>query len=155
MLLGECLGGALYIEDFRRLLFETGIKDYRVLNSRRIALNNGEIEARVGGIDFYSRTVRIFKLYSLEDICEDYGQTATYLGTIPHQPHYFALDDHHRFITGKPMLVCGNTADMLSKTRYGKHFKVEGNRSTHYGPFNCAPAAGNTGDKDTPEGACC
>jgi len=151
---GECLGGALYMEDFRRLLLEAGIRDYRVLNSSRIALNNGEIEARAGGIDFYSKTVRVFKLHSLEDICEDYGQTATYLGTIPFQPHYYILDDHHRFISGKPMMVCGNTADMLSKTRYGKHFKVEGDRGTHFGPFDCGPA-GNDGDNNSTGGACC
>jgi arsenite methyltransferase len=151
---GECLGGAMYMEDFRRLLLETGIRDYRVLKSSRITLNNGELEARAGGIDFYSRTVRVFKLSSLEDVCEDYGQTATYLGTIPYQPHYFKLDDHHRFTTGKPMMVCGNTADMISKTRYGSHFRVDGDRVTHFGPFDCSPAA-NDRDNSSTEGACC
>ncbi len=151
---GECLGGALYLEDFRRILLEVGIRDYRVLNSSPVALNNEEIQARAGGIDFYSKTVRVFKLHTLEDICEDYGQTATYLGAIPFQPHHFDLDDHHRFTTGKPMLVCGNTADMLSKTRYGKHFRVEGDRGTHFGPFDCGSAA-NEGQNNSTGGACC
>jgi arsenite methyltransferase len=151
---GECLGGALYMEDFRRLLLEVGIRDYRVLNSRRIQLNIGETEARAGGIDFYSKTIRVFKLFSLEDICEDYGQMATYLGTIPLQLHQFDLDDHHRFIAGKPKLVCGNTADMLLKTRYRGHFRVEGERGTHFGPFDCGPAA-NGGGYNSARRVCC
>ncbi len=36
------------------------------------------------------------------------------------------------------MLVCGNTAAMLEETRYAKHFTILGDRSTHYGPFDCA-----------------
>ncbi len=133
---GECLAGAMYKEDFRRLLQYLGCRDYRTMSSRLIALNSPEIEAAVGMIDFYSVTVRAFKL-ELEDICEDYGQVALYKGTVPDHPHFFDLDDHHRFITGKPMLVCGNTAAMLQHTRFSPHFSVIGDRSVHYGPFEC------------------
>jgi ubiquinone/menaquinone biosynthesis C-methylase UbiE len=150
VLRGECLGGALYIEDFRRLLQRIGCADYREMSRRRIALNNPEVEAKIGMVDFYSITVRAFKL-DLEDICEDYGQTATYLGTIPGNPHAFALDDHHLFITGKPMLVCGNSAAMVGQTRFGRHFRVSGDLSVHYGPFDCKPAA----QADTAGGGCC
>ncbi len=73
-------------------------------------------------------TIRAFKLGNLEDICEDYGQVATYHGTIADFEHAFVLDDHHRFVTGKPMLVCGNTAAMIGETRYGSHFDVQGDR---------------------------
>lgn len=153
---GECLGGALYIEDFRRTLDSLGIRDYRVVARNQISLDDEEIRAKVGMVDFYSMTVRVFKLDCLEDICEDYGQTARYLGTIPHHPHRFDLDDHHQFVTGKPMLVCGNTAAMLTDTRYAAHFEVAGDRSTHYGPFDCAPAATkpSVGDANS-GGACC
>lgn len=138
---GECLAGAMYIEDFRRLLYSLGCPDYRVAAGRKISLENPEIESKVGMIDFYSMTIRAFKLSALEDICEDYGQVAVYQGTIPNHPHDFALDDHHRFITGKPMLVCGNTAAMIQETRFSRHFSVWGDRSVHYGPFDCAPAS--------------
>ena len=88
-----------------------------------------------------SRTVRAFKL-DLEDRCEDYGQVATYLGTIEDAAHAFVLDDHHRFETGRPMLVCGNTAAMLAATRYAPHFRVDRRHATtHYGLFDCGPAA--------------
>jgi len=152
---GECLAGAMYTEDFRRLLLRIGCPDFRLLSDRLINLGNAEIEAQVGLINFHSRTVRAFKLAGLEDICEDYGQVATYRGTIPDYPHSFDLDDHHRFITGKPMLVCGNTAAMVGETRFGPHFTVQGERRVHYGLFACKPAAGREEGECTTGGACC
>lgn len=146
VLLGECLGGAMYTEDFRRLMQKTGWADHRVVERARITLDNPEIEDRVGNVGFWSMKVRAFKLPELEDICEDYGQVATYLGTLPDHPHRFVLDDHHTFVTGKPMLVCGNTAAMVAETRFGAHFRVTGDRSTHFGAFDCAsPAVIETG----------
>lgn len=155
VLYGECLGGALYVEDFRRILAAIGVRDYRVVAKNRIAFNNKELEAKAGMVDFYSMTIRAFKLTGLEDICEDYGQTATYLGTVPHLPHRFVLDDHHEFVTGKPMLVCGNTAEMLGGTRYAPHFEIAGNRNVHFGPFDCAPAADESLEGEGTGGACC
>lgn len=150
VLLGECLGGALYIEDFRRQMAKIGCLDARVVSSTPLAINNPEIAAKTGNIRFFSMTVRAFKL-GLEDRCEDFGQVATYLGTEPHHPHAFVLDDHHRLETGRPMLVCGNTADMLSRTRYAPHFRVSGDKSHHFGLFDCGPTAlvptGETGAK--------
>lgn len=140
VLLGECLGGALYIEDFRRLMAAIGCLDTRVIASTVLSLNNPTIEQKAGYIGFRSMTLRAFKL-ALEDRCEDYGQVATYLGTLPDHPHHFVLDDHHRFESARPMLVCGNTADMLAGTRYAPHFKVVGSKQTHFGLFDCGPFA--------------
>jgi hypothetical protein len=67
----------------RRVPAGIGIGDQRVVSYIRIQLDDAEVEVKVGGIDFYSRTIRAFKLDSLEDSCEDYGQLATYLGTVP------------------------------------------------------------------------
>lgn len=138
VMLGECLGGAMYGEDFRRLLAAVGCHDARVVASSPLLINNPVLERQAGNIRFFSNTVRAFKL-DIEDRCEDFGQVATYLGTLPEAPHFFDLDDHHHFISGKPMLVCGNTADMVSRSRYGKHFKVTGDKRTHYGLFDCGP----------------
>jgi SAM-dependent methyltransferase len=156
VLYGECLGGALYTEDFRRMLRSLGCLDYRVKSRRPIILDNPEVAAKAGMINFSSITVRAFKLGNLEDLCEDYGQTATYRGTIPECPHAFPLDDHHVFVTGKPMLVCGNTAAMVQETRFGQHFTVSGDRSVHFGIFPCGPApfAGSATDACS-GGTCC
>lgn len=153
VMIGECLGGALYIEDFRRLMSKLGCKDYRLTANSRITLNHPEIQSKAGLIEFYSMTIRAFKL-DLEDRCEDFGQIATYLGTIPEAKSAFRLDDHHLFETGKPMAVCGNTAMMLQQTRYGDHFKISGDMSTHFGLFDCAPVGMQTTDQAMP-GACC
>ncbi|MGD0641257.1 MAG: methyltransferase domain-containing protein [Roseiarcus sp.] len=154
VLLGECLGGAMYVEDFRRLLRDVGCPDHRVMTKSRITIDNAAVEAKVGAATFWSMKIRAFKVASLEDICEDYGQVATYLGTIPDHPHRFVLDDHHTLTAGKPMLVCGNTAAMLAETRFARHFKVDGDRSIHFGAFDCssATAASSPGDCG---GGCC
>lgn len=156
VLYGECLGGALYIEDFRRLLVDLGCPDFRVVAEKPIGITNHAIENRAGMIDFYSMTVRAFKLPGLEDICENYGQVAIYNGTIEDAPHSFTLDNHHIFKTGQPMLICGNTASMLQNTRFATHFRVIGDRSVHYGPFDCS--GGNTDSAsadDTGSTSCC
>ncbi len=153
VLLGECLGGALYLEDFRRLLLEVGCNDTRVTSRSRIELKNPEVEAKAGMIDFWSMTIRAFKL-KLEDRCEDYGQIAVYLGTIPESPHAFFLDDHHLFEKGRPMAVCSNTAAMLQQTRYAPHFKVTGDLSTHYGLFDCGGITTANKEKVS-SGGCC
>ncbi len=153
-LLGECLGGALYIEDFRRAMARVGCLDARVVSSTPLELHNAQIEHKAGHIGFSSVTVRAFKL-DLEDRCEDFGQVATYLGTEPHHPHAFVLDDHHRLETGRPMLVCGNTADMLSRTRYAPHFRVTGDQSRHFGLFDCSPGAMSQTREAGAKAGCC
>jgi SAM-dependent methyltransferase len=150
---GECLGGAMYVEDFRRLMAKIGWVDFRYTEIRNLESDDEELIEKLGFATFSSRTVRAFKLDDLEDICEDYGQVAWYNGSIAGQPHFFDFDGHHRFFTNKPVLVCGNTASMISNTRYGKAFKVMGSRNTHFGVFNgCAPVNDNT---DTESGSCC
>jgi len=140
LLLGECLAGALYYEDFRRLLLDLGCADVRTVSTDAIALNDPQIEARIGMVGFESRTVRAFKL-ALEDRCEDYGQITTYLGGIDGAEHAFDLDDHHHFERGRPLPVCGNTAAILAATRYAPWFRTHGDTTTHYGLFDREPAA--------------
>lgn len=69
VLWGECLSGALYVEDFRRIMDELGFKDCRVISKTNITVNNAEIEKKVCGIKFYSITYRCFKLNDLEHRC--------------------------------------------------------------------------------------
>lgn len=131
------IAGAMYTEDFRRLLRDLGCHDYRNYTKQPLTICNPASAAKVALASFSFRTIRTFKL-NLEDICEDFGQAAIYKGTIPGFPHAFPLDDHHFFVTGKPMLVCGNSGAMVDDTRFGKHFTVTGNKNIHYGPFDCS-----------------
>lgn len=139
VLLGECLGGALYWEDFRRLMSDLGCPDVRVIKETPITLKDHEVVAKIGMVNFLSVTIRAFKM-PLEDRCEDFGQTAVYQGSILKHPHVFDLDQHHRFETGKPLRICGNTFNMLVSSRYAKHFELIGNQSKHFGLFDCGPS---------------
>ena len=159
ILLGECLGGAMYIEDFKRLCAATGFGDPRVLEGHAIEIKDEALAELLGEAKFYSLTYRLFKLPPgrLETLCEDYGQYAVYKGTISGHPNAYSLDDHHRIEKNKPFLVCGNTASMLGETWLGKHFDIVGDRSTHYGLFDCGPSpVAGGGDNGAPAGgACC
>ena len=154
VLLGECLGGALYIEDFRRILRNIGILDHRVIAKNQLSLNNEDIQRKVGMVDFYSMTVRSFKC-DFEDSCENFGHVAYYKGSIPEFPHGFTLDDHHYFQTGIPVPVCGNTSKMLSESRFGEHFDLLGNFSTHYGPFESSAPQAQEGLSANDNDTCC
>ncbi len=138
VLLGECLGGALYWEDFRRIMHDLGCPDVRIVKQMPIEIEDAEVDAKIGMVKFKSITIRAFKT-PLEDRCEDFGQLAIYKGTIPEHPHAFDLDDHHHFETAKPLRVCGNTYDMLAMGRYAKYFDFIGDKSIHFGLFDCAP----------------
>jgi arsenite methyltransferase len=142
------------MEDFRRRIASAGCLDARAVTSRPLLINNPEIERKLGLIQFRSATIRAFKL-ALEDRCENFGQVAYYQGTLPEHSHRFDLDDHHHFETGRPLLVCGNTADMVGQTRYAPHFKVIGDKAVHYGLFDCGPAARSPAGSAATLNACC
>lgn len=152
-LAGECLGGAMYIEDFRRMMRRVGWEDFRYMTSCAATIDNPEIETKVGNIQFSSRTIRAYKLPDVqEDICEQYGQVATYKGGIDFSENYYDLDDHHRFFKHQPMLVCGNTCSYVQDTRFSEYFDVQGDRSEHFGPFE---GCGNAPSIDGGSGGCC
>ncbi len=135
VLWGECLSGALYWNDFLNIAKKAGFTDPRVVGDNPITVENEELEALIGDIEFYSVTYRLMKIDGLESDCEDYGQAVAYKGGIPENEHAFELDDHHYFPKGKIMSVCGNTYKMLHDTRFKKYFEFYGTWDTHYGIF--------------------
>lgn len=135
VLYGECLGGALYWNDFLRLAQRHGFIDPRLVEDRPLAITDAKLSALAGNIGFYSATYRLFKIAELESACEDYGQAVIYSGTIPHHPHRFVLDKHHDIETGRVFPVCGNTWRMLQETRFAAHFDFVGNFDRHFGLF--------------------
>lgn len=135
----ECLGGAMYEGDFVTLAKHTGFLDPREMTRAAITIQNAEIERKVGAARFVSVTWRLFKLPELEVRCEDYGQLATYKGSVPEAGTLFWLDDHHAFEAGRPERVCGNTASMLQETRLAEHFTIVGDTSVHFGEYPCGP----------------
>ena len=156
---GECLGGALYWNDFLHFSKEAGFTDPRVVEAEPITIESPEIQERLQGFEFYSVTYRLFKLDSLERDCEDYGQAVIYKGTLSDCPSEFRLDHGHLFQTGKVESVCGNTFLMLKNSRYQKHFDFIGDFGRHYGIF---PGCGTSNpfeslhqSRKIVEGSCC
>lgn len=137
---GECLAGAEYVNDLRDVMEAAGFRDVRTVSRRELDAAVGREAAR-----FCSMTLRGFKL-DLDRRCEDFGQIATYRGSCREQPVEFRLDDGHGFEAGRPTPVCRNTARMLTKTRFARHFDVTP-EVKHFGAFDCKPVA--------PAAGCC
>lgn len=135
VLYGECLGGALYWNDFLALARRAGFADPRLVEDRPLEITDPALAERVGNVRFFSATYRLFKLDALEPDCEDYGQAVVYRGTLSQQPHRFVLDKHHAIETGRVFPVCGNTWRMLHDTRFHEHFDFIGSFDHHLGIF--------------------
>lgn len=152
---GECLAGALYWNDFLNLAKRAGFADPRLVEGRTLQVDSAALKNKLGDINFYSATYRLFKLDNLEPACEDYGQSVVYRGTIPHSEDVFVLDKHHLIETGKPFPVCGNSYRMLCDTRFKNHFEFSGNFDRHQGIFKgCgADLPFDSGEKNS--GGCC
>ena len=146
----------MYIEDFRRLLRKIGWEDFRYIKSNKAAIDNEDIEAMVGNVEFYSHTIKAVKLPELiEDICENYGQVATYRGGIEGSENHFDLDDHHRFYKNLPLAVCGNSCAMIENTRLAKYFDIMGDRSEHFGAFSGCSTAPSLDKDGSSDSSCC
>ncbi len=138
VLYGECLSGALYWKDFERLARNAQFLDPRLVEDRPLEITDPLLAAKIGNIQFFSATYRLFKSDSIEDACEDYGQSVIYKGSIEQLPHCFDLDKHHRIETGRVFPVCANTYQMLKESRFAEHFEFIGDQSQHFGIFkNC------------------
>jgi arsenite methyltransferase len=135
VLYGECLGGALYWNDFIQLAKRHGFTDSRLVEDRPLEITDPVLAARCGNIKFFSATYRLFNLDELESDCEDYGQAVIYRGSIADSPDSFVLDKHHDIQVGKVFPICGNTWRMLHDTRLAPHFEFIGDFSRHYGIF--------------------
>ena len=145
LLYGECLAGAEYYNDLRDTIEAAGFRDVREVGKR-------ELQDRVGreGARFCAITWRGFKIPELDRRCEDYGQTAEYLGNSAEQPAEFRLDAGHIFEVGRPVPVCRNTALMLGQSRLRRYFMITPERK-HFGLFDCAPK----GAAPAAETSCC
>lgn len=65
VLVGECLGGALYHNDFLRLCHDVGFADPRLLESEEIIVEDRELALLCGEARFFSMTYRcVFEGYS-------------------------------------------------------------------------------------------
>ncbi|KAJ2617597.1 hypothetical protein H4S08_000238 [Coemansia sp. RSA 1365] len=123
VLLGECIGGALYIKEFEEMAREIGFAHPRVLSISPIAVNDKELQALVGNTKFYSITYRLFKIDE-HDATKESNFEATYLGTIEGHEDRYELDIDNVFEKGIPETVSRSTAAILSSSWLSGFFTV-------------------------------
>lgn len=155
---GECLGGALYWNDFLNLARRAGFADPRLVTDRPLTIRNPELKERLSPAEFHSATYRLFRIDGLEPACEDYGQAVIYRGGVEHAESVFTLDSHHMIEKGRVFPVCGNTYRMLRESRFAPFFQFIGDWSTHYGIFpGCGAVSpfGRASREEQISGACC
>lgn len=133
VLVSECLGGALYVEDFRRVMAKVGFSDVRIVTAAPIDLQDEALLPLVAGVKFLSVTTRCFKSSGLEDCREDYGQIAVYKplggGCSP-----FRFDVDFSFSPNKEISIDRNTAQLIQASRFSEHFSITP-PSSHRGMF--------------------
>jgi arsenite methyltransferase len=131
-----------YTGEIFKIMSLAGFVDCRTLHSTEIE-NHQLLNKDIVRSDYYSFLAtlkfnysihRTFKITSLVETMEDYDQCAMYKGTIWGYPSVFALDNQNIFIADTQTHISGNTADILTKTRYSQHFEVS-HAGVHKGVF--------------------
>lgn len=157
------LGGAMFIEDFRRLAQQNGFYDPRYVMTWKTPLTEEEA-AIYPDIAFATITSRLLNSELTSDHCEDMGEEVTYDGSLPDYPEFFLFDKDIKFPAGQSCHVCDNVSVLgLGGSRYAKVIKVEGNRDVHYGDIHgdhiikTAPDFSGVHDEDEIEvqASCC
>ncbi len=157
------LGGAMFIEDFRRIAQESGFHDPRYVMTWKTPLTEEE-QAIYPDIAFATITSRLINSELTCDHCEDYGEEVVYDGSLADYPDFFLFDKDIKFPANKTCHVCDNVSVLgLGNSRYKKVIKVSGNRDVHYGDIHgdhiikTAPDFSGVKDEDDIEvqASCC
>lgn len=156
------LGGAMFIEDFRRMAQAAGFHDPRYLMTWKTPVSPDEA-ALFPDIAFATVTSRLINSEMTSDHCEDYGEEVTYDGSLPDFPEFFLFDKDIKFPAGKACHVCDNVSVLGLGTRYAKVISVSGTRDAHFGDIHgdhiikCAPDFDGVVDEDDQpiQASCC
>jgi len=135
VLYGECLSGALYWRDFLHLAREAGFALSILVDSHSIDIEDADVQAKTGDIQFCSATYRLFKVSDQELTIEDYGLQASYLGSVATHPDSIAFGRDLRFEKGATVPISGNLARIMLASRFGDDFRIIGDFSEHLGSF--------------------
>jgi ubiquinone/menaquinone biosynthesis C-methylase UbiE len=148
------LSGAMYSSDIRRKLTQRGIYSLRYMEKRAFdtkplkKMVDNPVRNELKRARFYLGVMRTFKLYDLEDSCENYKLKVTYNGKAPGYEQFFDLDETHRFFVDEDLEVCSNTFAFVTETRFAQYFSKTGNRDIHYGIYDyCGYCSGGLGGK--------
>ncbi|KAJ2852023.1 hypothetical protein IWW36_000602 [Coemansia brasiliensis] len=126
MLHGEGLSGALFTNEFERIVTEIGFLFPRILTITPVDVYDPQLKQLVGNIKYFSITYRLFKLNEqTRDNGKDTGYIATYLGTITGHEDKYVLDIDNTFERNVPVHVSGSTGRILKSSWLADFFNVE------------------------------
>ncbi|KAJ2872290.1 hypothetical protein FB639_004366 [Coemansia asiatica] len=127
VLLGECIGGALFTEEFETMAREIGFAMPRVLSIAHIEIHDQELLQLVGETKFFSITYRLFKpnptngsLGSLDEVA-----LVTYHGGVEGEESSYVLDIDHVFEKDVSAVVSADTARLMAQPWIAPFFTVE------------------------------
>ncbi|KAJ1744350.1 hypothetical protein LPJ68_000030 [Coemansia sp. RSA 1086] len=117
MLHGEGLSGALFTNEFERIVTDIGFYFPRILTITPVKVYDPQLKQLVGDIKYFSITYRLFKLSEqTEHDDKNIGYVATYLGTIIGHEDKYVLDIDNTFERNVPVHVSGSTGRILKSS---------------------------------------
>lgn len=102
ILLGECIGGALLVEEFEKICADIGFSRPLEISKSVIDVKDPELVKLVGDVKFYSITYRVFKVKSI-----DQHKFVQYMGTISESESHYVFGDHTFYINEVSEIVSG------------------------------------------------
>ncbi|KAJ1935847.1 Arsenite methyltransferase, partial [Kickxella alabastrina] len=126
VLLGECIGGALFTEEFEQIAHDIGFATPRVLAISHIEVHDEKLKALVNDTKFFSITYRLFK--TPQGDIHPRGNalvSVTYNGAIEGHEEEYVLDVNNVFKRNVPTVVGAETACVLSLSWLEKYFTFD------------------------------
>ncbi|KAJ1753581.1 hypothetical protein LPJ79_000174 [Coemansia sp. RSA 1821] len=125
MLHGEGLSGALFTNEFERIVTDIGFYFPRILTITPVKVYDPQLKQLVGDIKYFSITYRLFKLSEqTEHDDKNIGYVATYLGTIIGHEDKYVLDIDNTFERNVPVHVSGSTGRILKSSWLASFFSL-------------------------------
>nr|XP_054764369.1 arsenite methyltransferase-like [Lytechinus pictus] len=122
VLWGECLAGALCWTDLERYAKDIGFTKPRIVNARKVNVEDKKLLEVTGDIAFMSVTYRLFKVS--KDDCKT-PAVVTYNGTLAEYETELPFDIENTFKANVPVNVDAELAEILRRSRYSKVFTIE------------------------------
>ncbi|KAJ1882155.1 hypothetical protein H4R99_003536 [Coemansia sp. RSA 1722] len=118
VLLGECIGGALFVDEFEDMAKNIGFATPHVLSATHIQIHDDELLQLVGQTKFYSITYRLFKPNHIPlDITADQQVAAvTYHGGIEGSEEKYVFDADNVFEKNVSAIVAVDTAALMAQS---------------------------------------
>jgi SAM-dependent methyltransferase len=125
VLVGECLGGAMEVNEFLQLADKTGFIEPQMLSKTEIEVHDPELKALLGDAQFWSITYRLFKLPKEGGANMPTTQVqATYNGSFDATTDSYKVNSDLTLKVGKEERVEGPAADILSRAWIKKFFEI-------------------------------